>query len=91
MQKLKIFTFDDLEFKPHGVVPGAVHAILELPNGTNVSVVGGGRMTISSLHGDGVNTFECWYSDDDSPRGYQSVFQINEELRERSIRLLGLL
>lgn len=87
MQKLKIFTFDDLEFKPHGVVPGAVHAILELPNGTNVSVVGGG----SGLYGDGVNTFECWYSEDDEPRGWQSVFQINEELRERSIRLLGLL
>ena len=90
MQKLKIFTFEDLEFKPHGVVPGAVHAVLELPNGTNVSVVGGGGIS-SSLHGDGVNTFECWYSDDDEPRGYQSIFQINEELRERSIRLLGLL
>jgi len=86
MQKLKIFTFDDLEFKPHRVIPGAVHAILELPNGTNVSVVGG-----SNLYGDGVNTFECWYSEDDEPRGWQSVFQINEELRERSIRLLGLL
>jgi hypothetical protein len=87
MQKLKIFTFDDLEFKPHGVVPGAVHAVLELPNGTNVSVVGGG----SGVHGDGVNAFECWYSDEDSPRVWQSTFQINEELRERSIRLLGLL
>jgi hypothetical protein len=86
MQKLKIFTFDDLEFKPHRVIPGAVHAILELPNGTNVSVVGG-----SNLYGDGVNTFECWYSENDEPRGWQSVFQINEELRERSIRLLGLL
>ena len=89
MQKLKIFTFEDLEFKPHGVIPGAVHATLELPNGTSVSVVGGGRETRTDM--DEVNTFECWYSDDDSPRAYQSVFQINEELRERSIRLLGLL
>jgi hypothetical protein len=88
MQKLKIFTFDDLEFKPHGVVPGAVHAVLELPNGTSVSVVGGGS---GRLHGDGVNAFECWYSDEDDPRVWQSTFQINEELRERSIRLLGLL
>lgn len=91
MQKLKIFTFEDLEFKPHQVVPGGKSAFIKFPNGTSVSVVGGGRMTISSLHGDGVNTFECWYSDDDEPRGYQSIFQINEELRERSIRLLGLL
>jgi hypothetical protein len=88
MQKLKIYTFEDLEFKPHGVVPGAVHAVLELPNGTSVSVVGGGS---GRLYGDGVNAFECWYSDDDEPRVWQSVFQINEELRERSIRLLGLL
>lgn len=86
MQKLKIFTFEDIEFKPHRVVPGAVHAVLELPNGTNVRLVGGG-----GLYGDGVNTFECWYSDDDWPRGYQTKDQINEELRERSIRLLGLL
>jgi len=88
MQKLKIFTFDDLEFKPHGVVPGAVNAFLELPNGTNVSVVGGGS---GRLYGDGVNAFECLYSDEDEPRAWQSIFQINEELRERSIRLLGLL
>jgi hypothetical protein len=86
MQELKIYTFEDLEFNPH-FIHGAVKAFLELPNGTNVSVVGGG----SGLHGDGVNTFECWYSDEDEPRGWQSKFQINEELRERSIRLLGLL
>lgn len=87
MQKLKIFTFEDLEFKPHSGIPNAVHAFLEFPNGTNVSVVGGPY----SLHGDGVNTFECWYSEEDEPRGWQSKYQINQELGQRSIRLLGLL
>jgi len=89
MQKLKIFTFEDLEFKPHGVVPGAVHAVLELPNGTSVSVVGGGAG--SSLYGNGETTFEVWYSEEDDPKGHQTIEEINRELGERSIRQLGLL
>lgn len=87
MQKLKIFTFEDLEFKPHGVVPGAVHALLELPNGTSVSVVGGGS---GRLYGDGETTFEVWYSEDEDPRSHQTIEQINREFGERSIRQLGL-
>jgi hypothetical protein len=89
MQKLKIYTFEDLEFKAHRVIPEAVHALLEFPNGTNVSVVGG--RSSSGLYGNGVDTFEVWYSDDEGPRGYQDIEEINEEFAQRSIRLMGLL
>jgi len=89
MQKLKIFTFKDLVFKPHQVVPGGKSAFMKLPNGTNVSVVGGGAGT--SLYGNGETTFEVWYSDEDDPRGHQTIEEINRELGERSIRQLGLL
>jgi hypothetical protein len=87
MSKLKIYTFDDLVFTPHTVIPGARKAYLELPNETNVSVVGGG----SGLYGDGETTFEVWYSDEEDPRGWQSIKSINREFGERSIRLLSLL
>jgi hypothetical protein len=89
MQKLKIYTFEDLEFRAHTVIPEAVHARLEFPNGTNVSVVGG--RSGSGLHGNGVDTFEVWYSEEEEPRGYQDIEEINEEFAQRSIRLMGLL
>jgi hypothetical protein len=89
MQKLKIYSFEDLVFKPHQVVPGGKSAFLELPNLTSASVVGGG--VGSSLYGNGETTFEVWYSDEDDPRSHQTIEEINRELGERSIRQLGLL
>jgi len=88
MQELKIFSFKDLVFKPHQVVPGGKSAFLELPNGTSASVVGGGAG--SSLYGNGETTFEVWYSDEDDPRSHQTIEEINREFGERSIRQLGL-
>ncbi len=58
-------SFKDLKFKPHGVVmtPGAVQAYLEFDNGHFASVVGGA----AGLYGDGKETFELGYIDDNDP------------------------
>lgn len=89
MSKLKIFTFDDLVFTPHTVVPSGKKAYMEFPNGTNVSVIRGG----SGLYGfsDGDTTFEVWFSDEDEPRRWVSREEINEEFASRSLRWDGLL
>jgi len=59
----KIYTLKDFDFKPHGVVKGAVQGLLTLPNNITVSIVGGGEM--GRLYGDGVDTFEvaAWWGD----------------------------
>ena len=59
--KPKIYTLKDFEFKPHGVIKGAVQGMIKLPNNITVSIVGGGF----GLYGDGVDTFEvaAWYTD----------------------------
>jgi hypothetical protein len=56
----KVYTFNDIEFKPHAAVKGGVQGKLILPNNITVSVVGGPQ-----LYGDGVDTFEvaAWYTD----------------------------
>ena len=61
--KPKIYTLKDIDFKPHGVIKGAVQGLLNLPNGITVSIVGGGEM--GRLYGDGVDTFEiaAWLTD----------------------------
>jgi hypothetical protein len=67
--KPKIYTLKDFEFKPHGVIKGAVQGMLKLPNNITVSIVGGGFQSIvggmNRLYGDGVDTFEvaAWYTD----------------------------
>lgn len=82
----KIYTFDDLDFKPHPnpYNKGAVQARLKLNENVEVSVVGGGR----GLYGDGVETFEIAAFDssgnfiklanNDDVLGWQSVAEINE-------------
>jgi len=83
----KIFTFDDLVFTPHTMIPGARKAFLKFPKGTTVSVIGGGM----GLYGDGDTTFEVWFSDEEDPRGWVSREEINEEFSKRSFRLDGLI
>ena len=58
----KIYTINDFEFRPHGIIGGAVQGMLNLPNGITVSIVGGGEM--GRLYGDGKDTFEiaAWYT-----------------------------
>ena len=59
----KIYTINDFDFKPHGVIGGAVQGMIKLPNNITVSIVGGGEM--GRLYGDGVDTFEiaAWSTD----------------------------
>ena len=59
----KIYTINDFDFKPHGIIGGAVQGMLKLPNNITVSIVGGGEM--GRLYGDGVDTFEiaAWSTD----------------------------
>ncbi|CAB4130124.1 hypothetical protein UFOVP117_267 [uncultured Caudovirales phage] len=59
----KIYTINDFDFKPHGIIGGAVQGMLNLPNGITVSIVGGGEM--GRLYGDGKDTFEiaAWLTD----------------------------
>lgn len=70
--KQKVYTVNDFDFKPHGVVEGAVQGILRLPNGITVSIVGGGLPSIfdglNTLYGDGVDTFEvaAWWNKGES-------------------------
>ena len=61
--RLKIYTINDFDFKPHGIIGGAVQGMLKLPNNITVSIVGGGEM--GRLYGDGVDTFEiaAWSTD----------------------------
>ena len=61
--KQKVYTVKDFDFKPHGIIGGAVQGMLKLPNNITVSIVGGGEM--GRLYGDGVDTFEiaAWYTD----------------------------
>ena len=59
----KIYTINDFDFKPHGIIGGAVQGMIKLPNNITVSIVGGGEM--GRLYGDGVDTFEiaAWSTD----------------------------
>lgn len=82
MTKMKIYTFEDLVFKPHTVIPGGTQANIEFPDGTNASVVGGPK----GVYGNGVDTFELWYSDEDEPRGWVSKDEINREFASRSMK-----
>ena len=61
--KQKVYTLKDFDFKPHGIIGGAVQGLLKLPNNITVSIVGGGEM--GRLYGDGVDTFEiaAWLTD----------------------------
>ena len=61
--KQKVYTVKDFDFKPHGIIGGAVQGLLKLPNNITVSIVGGGEM--GRLYGDGKDTFEiaAWLTD----------------------------
>ena len=81
-------TFDDLKFKRHSVVGGGVMAKMELKNGYEISVVGGGQ----GLYGDGVKTFEVaifdrqgemiYLSDHDQVLGYLSKDDVTEIIQK---------
>ena len=78
------FTFKDLDFQPHvmaSVNPGAVQAKFTFPNGSWISVVGGGI----GLYGDGVNTFEIMSSLTDSDvEGWLTPEEVTEHMLKLS-------
>ena len=81
---LGIKTFKDLEFKPHGVVPNGVAAVMYFPFGDNgengwFSVVGGG----SGLYGDGVSTFEVLADGMGDPLSYLTKKNVTKEMLKR--------
>ncbi len=55
-------------------------------NGTEASVIFGSSTYSSQWAGDisKLTTFEVMYSDEDEPRGYQTIDEINEEFLRRS-------
>jgi hypothetical protein len=87
MSHLKIYSFEDLAFQPHTVIPGGKQARLSFEDGTNVSVIGGNM----GCYGNGDTTFEVWYSDEENPRGWQSHEDINKEFSLRSMPWRGMI
>jgi hypothetical protein len=87
MPQLKIIQFDDIVFTPHTMIPGGVQARVDFEDGSFVSIVGGP----TGVYGDGKTTFEVWYSDDEDPRGWQSIEDINIEFARRSLPWNGMI
>lgn len=75
-------TFADIIFAPHSVLVGGIQGKVEMPCGGFTSVVGGSV----GAYGDGVTTFEVWFSDDDEPRGYLTREEVDLGLIERTLR-----
>ena len=57
LKEPKAYTFEDLRFGVHKVKKDCVQAMMDLPNGYTISVVGG-----DGLYGNGIDEFEvaCW-------------------------------
>ena len=73
---MKIKFPQDFEKIPHPVIPTATQWSYTKPNGTTISIVGGGF----GLYGDGINDFEMFDFDEEGPRGYMSIDEINNYL-----------
>lgn len=74
MKKYK--RFKDLEFTKHPAGTG-VQARMKFPNGHAISVVGGPK---GFFYGDGVNTFEIWKSNSETPEGFVTPEKIDMEM-----------
>lgn len=80
---LDVYIFEDLEFNPHAIVPGAIHSTLNFGDKW-ISVVGGGE----GLYGDGKTTFEVFTSEEEDVEGHvgkERVTEILIELQENGI------
>jgi hypothetical protein len=74
---LNVYIFDDLQFNPHGVVPGAVQATLNFGD-KYISVVGGGE----GLYGNGETSFEVLTSEAEDVEGHIGKDRVTEILLE---------
>jgi len=77
----KMKTFKDLEFKPHTIAKGGVHAQMDFDNGTYISVVGGA----TGLYGNGSTSFEVMSTvTENTSRGVEgglSKKQVSDHMR----------
>lgn len=80
-----IVKFEDLVFVPH-YLPDSISTEVEFADGSSVSIVAG-----PMLYGDGVNTFEGFFSDGDNPRGWQTKEEIEEEFTKRGIPFINMI
>lgn len=80
-----IVKFDDLVFVPHHL-PDSIKTEVEFADGSSVSIVAG-----PMLYGDGVNTFEVFFSDEDNPRCWQAREEIEEEFTKRGIPFINMI
>jgi hypothetical protein len=89
----EVRTFDDLIFTSRDISyidPTLSRATVDFDtkfgDGTWASVVYGGG-TYSTKGDDGeYDSFEVWYSDEEEPRGYETVDEINLEFLTRSFK-----
>ena len=80
---LDVYIFEDIQFLPHGVVPGAIQGSFGFPNPNGgedhwISIDGGGE----GLYGDGTTTFEVWGSDMEDPEGWVTKEKVTQKLLE---------
>lgn len=87
MLELNFISFSDLKFKPHTVIPGGVQARVEFPDGSSASIIGG-KM---GVYGDGDTTFEVWFSDEEDPRGWQTIEELEKEFYKRCMPFMKLI
>ena len=72
---------EDFTLEPHKVVANANQWLLKQDDKVIISIVGGGI----GLYGNGVTTFEMLDFREEEPRGYLTIDEINEHLRDNPI------
>ena len=91
-----VFSRDDFgEYKEQniremleGIIPHRARIKFEKEfggDGTEASVIYGASVYSTKGKNGDYNTFEVMYSDEDEPRGYQTMEEINEEFLKRSL------
>ena len=95
LKEPKTYTFNDLRFGVHRVKKDCIQALMDLPNGLTISVVGG-----DGLYGNGIDEFEvaCWTTEGqdwikigehDDVVGWCSKQQVNEIIQKALQMNLG--
>lgn len=68
---------EDFKKTIHRVYPSTYQYKATKLNGQTISIVGGAP----GLYGDGITTFEMWDFDEENPRGYLTIDEINDYLK----------
>ena len=75
----------DFKNKPHAAVLGATQwtvGTLDKPDEIIISIVGG---IDSGLYGNGITSFEMWDFREEEPKGWLTIEEINEHLKNNPI------